>query len=172
MRQSQQGSCDNRSNTGKQKSDPRQCNDPTQCCNIVSPHHSYCNNTKLTTLQAHTSPPRRKNMLIQKIILQEDNTTRTVKWTSEASAGKRKKNLLEQLTVAFHAHSPKLKQSPTEALVHTVVHSISLKLRSDHHICNPSIELHNQPSPLPEPLFSYTINYLSSLHLSPAIISS
>jgi len=45
-----------------------------------------------------------------------------VKWTSEASAGKRKKNFLEQLTVAFHAHSPKLKQSPTEALVHTVVH--------------------------------------------------
>jgi len=59
-----------------------------------------------------------------------DNTRRNVKWTSEASAAKREKYSLEQLTVvSFNPHSPKLKQSLTEALVNTVVPSISLKLR-------------------------------------------
>lgn len=81
--------------------------------NIASPHQS-------PKMQKHAHLPRHL----------ADNTRRNVKWTSEASAANRGKYSLEQLpVVSFHPHSPKLKPSPTEALVHTVVPSISLKLR-------------------------------------------
>jgi hypothetical protein len=70
---------------------------------LLQPHKAH------NIASPHQSPKMQKRARLPRHLA--DNTRRNVKWTSEASAAKREKNSLEQLTVvSFHAHSPKLKQ--------------------------------------------------------------